>query len=43
MYLLILTNPLGFPFMKGEFAKRAIAICCEGNNNYIINNIEKVA
>jgi hypothetical protein len=35
MYLLILTNPLGFPSVKGEFAKRAVAICCKGNNDYI--------
>lgn len=35
MYLLILTKPLGFPSVKGEFAKRAVAICCKYNNNYI--------
>lgn len=27
MYLLILTKPLGFPSVKGEFANRAVAIC----------------
>ena len=26
-YLLILTKPFGFPSVKGEFAKRAVAIC----------------
>jgi len=33
-YLLILTKPFGFPSLKGEFAKRAVAICHKDNTDY---------
>lgn len=34
MYLLMLTKPFGFPSLKGEFAKRAVAICHKDNTDY---------